>query len=99
MRQSSHALCSTKAITHDPRWLIVEDALKDRKGRWLEYVESFRRGLKSMNVEANVLVDRTAEDFVTQLENVHPILPRSIWDCTGDGAGRLQRYWRVPEHG
>ena len=26
-------------------WLIVEDALRDRKGHWLEYISTFVRGL------------------------------------------------------
>jgi hypothetical protein len=27
------------------KWLIIEDALRDRKGHWLEYVSTFVRGL------------------------------------------------------
>jgi len=30
------------------RWLIVEDALRDRKGHWLEYVSTFVRDLQAL---------------------------------------------------
>ena len=33
------------------RWLIVEDALRDRKGHWVEYVSTFVRGLRELGDE------------------------------------------------
>jgi hypothetical protein len=30
------------------KWLIVEDALRDRKGHWLEYVSTFVRELRAL---------------------------------------------------
>jgi hypothetical protein len=37
------------------KWLIVEDALRDRKGHWLEYVSTFVRGLTALGDEVVVL--------------------------------------------
>ena len=36
----------------DPmKWVIVEDALRDRRGHWLEYVSTFVRGLTALGDE------------------------------------------------
>jgi hypothetical protein len=37
------------------KWLIVEDALRDRKGHWLEYVSTFVRGLTALGDEVAIL--------------------------------------------
>jgi glycosyltransferase involved in cell wall biosynthesis len=79
-------------------WLIVEDALRDRKGHWFEYVSTFRQGLKELGDEVTVLADREAEAFVREGLQSLPILPSSIWHRMSDGAGRLARYARVPVH-
>jgi glycosyltransferase involved in cell wall biosynthesis len=80
------------------KWLIVEDALRDRKGHWLEYVSTFVRGLKALGDEVAVLCDRKAEGFVMAETGAIPVLPDSIWHRMGDGAGGLKRYLRVPGH-
>lgn len=80
-------------------WLIVEDALKNRAGHWWEYVSSFRSGLHALGHDVTVLAEKDAEDFISSLEGVHPVMPNSIWERMGDGAGRLTRYLRVPHHG
>ncbi|MEI9864586.1 MAG: hypothetical protein WDN00_08545 [Limisphaerales bacterium] len=33
------------------RWLIVEDALRDRKGHWFEYLGTFARELRALDDE------------------------------------------------
>ena len=80
------------------KWLIVEDALRDRKGHWLEYVSTFVQGLKALGDEVVVLCDRKAEGFVMAETGAIPVLPDSIWHRMGDGAGGLKRYLRVPRH-
>ena len=40
------------------RWLIVEDALRDRKGHWAEYIGTFLRGLEKQGDEVVILCDR-----------------------------------------
>ena len=80
------------------KWLIIEDALRDRKGHWLEYVSTFVRGLKELGDEVTVLCDRKAEGFVMEHTGARPVLPESIWHRMGDGAGALKRYARVPGH-
>ena len=79
-------------------WLIVEDALRDRKGHWLEYVSTFVRGLTALGDEVVVLCDRKAQGFVMEQTGALPVLPESIWHRMGDRAGALQRYLRVPWH-
>jgi glycosyltransferase involved in cell wall biosynthesis len=81
------------------RWLIVEDALRDRKGHWFEYVQSFVRELGLLGDEVVVLADRSAEPFLMEQLGVRPVLPDSIWHRMGDGAGAVLRYLRVPAHG
>ena len=80
------------------KWLIVEDALRDRKGHWLEYVSTFVRGLRALGDEVEVLCDRRAEGFVMEQTGARPVLPESIWHRMGDGAGAVKRYLRVPGH-
>ncbi len=69
------------------RWLIVEDALPDRKGHWFEYVETFARELRALGNQVKVLADRAAEPFLVEQLQVQPVLPASIWHHMGDGAG------------
>ena len=80
------------------KWLIVEDALRDRKGHWLEYVSTFVRELRALGDEVVVLCDRKAQGFVMEQTGARPVLPESIWHRMGDGAGALKRYLRVPTH-
>jgi len=80
------------------KWLIVEDALRDRKGHWLEYVSTFVRGFTALGDEVTVLCDRKAEAFIMEQTGARPVLPESIWHRMGDGAGALRRYARVPGH-
>ncbi len=80
------------------KWLIVEDALRDRRGHWSEYVSTFVRGLRALGDEVEVLCDRRAEGFILEKTGALPVLPESIWHRMGDGAGALKRYARVPGH-
>lgn len=80
------------------RWLIVEDALRDRRGHWFEYLGTFARELKALGDDATILGDRAAEPFLREQLQLQPVLPDSIWHRMGDGAGALRRYLRVPVH-
>src|SRR5579862_6155521 len=80
------------------RWLIVEDALKNRKGHWLEWVSTFQHGFHALGDETVVLADAQAESDIVQALNAEPILPPSIWHRLGDGSGALTRYGRVLRH-
>jgi glycosyltransferase involved in cell wall biosynthesis len=80
------------------RWLIVEDALRDRKGHWFEYLSTFHRGLRALGDEVVILADGQAETFITENLGAKSVLPPSIWHRMGDGAGALTRYLRVPQH-
>ncbi len=80
------------------RWLIVEDALRDRRGHWFEYVSTFERGLRALGDDVTILADRHAEPFILESLGAKPLLPDSIWHRMGDAAGFLKRYLRVPFH-
>jgi glycosyltransferase involved in cell wall biosynthesis len=80
------------------RWLIIEDALSDRKGHWAAYIGTFLRGLEKQGDEAIVLCDCKAEEFITASLKAQAVLPESIWHRMGDGASALTRYLRVPVH-
>jgi glycosyltransferase involved in cell wall biosynthesis len=79
-------------------WLIIEDALRDRMGHWLEYVSTFVRGLRQLGDEVTVLCDRKAERFILEQTGARSVLPESIWHRMSDGAGAMRRYLRVPGH-
>lgn len=80
------------------RWLIVEDALRDRQGHWFEYLSTFARELRALGDQVTVLSDRAAEPFLIEQLQVRPILPPSIWHRMSDGAGVMRRYLRLPVH-
>jgi len=80
------------------RWLIAEDALRDRKGHWFDYLTTFRNGLIEVGDRVEILVDRQATPDVNRRLNANPILPKSIWSRMSDGAGPLTRFARVPLH-
>jgi glycosyltransferase involved in cell wall biosynthesis len=79
-------------------WLIVEDALRDQKGHWFEYITTFRRGLQALGDEVTILADREAQSFILEHLKAIPILPHSIWHRMSDGANPLIRYLRLPTH-
>lgn len=81
------------------RWLIVEDALRDRKGHWLEWVSTFDRGFREQGDEVTILADSEVEPDIREALRVEPVLPRSIWHRLSDGSGPLTRYSRVFTHG
>ncbi len=80
------------------RWLIVEDALRDRRGHWFEYVRAFRNGLLQLGDDVTVLASKNAESFIQTELAAQPLLPESIWHQKVDGAGVIKRYLRVPAH-
>ena len=80
------------------RWLIVEDALLNRKGHWFEAVATFCQGFRQMGDEVVVLADAAVEPDIRDSLAAVPILPSSIWHRAGDGSGRLVRYSRVVIH-
>lgn len=81
------------------RWLIVEDALRNKKGHWYEYLGTFARELRALGDDVTILADRSAERFLVEQLQVQPVLPDSIWHRMGDSAGPVRRYLRVPGHG
>jgi glycosyltransferase involved in cell wall biosynthesis len=81
------------------RWLIVEDALRDRKGHWFEWVSTFYEGLRELGDEVTVLADSSVLPEIRDPLAAEAILPNSIWHRMGDGAGALHRYSRYLTHG
>lgn len=81
------------------RWLIVEDALRDKKGHWFEYLGTFDRELRALGDDVTILADHSAEPFVIEQLQARPVLPDSIWRRMNDKTGLLGRYLRVPVHG
>lgn len=80
------------------RWLIIEDALRNRTGHWFEYVSTFMRGLTDLGDEVELLVDEQAESFITTGLGAKSVLPPSIWHRMNDDASLPRRYLRVLEH-
>jgi glycosyltransferase involved in cell wall biosynthesis len=80
------------------RWLIVEDALRDRTGHWFEYVNTFSQGLRQLGDEVKILADQAAESFILNRLPAAAVLPSSIWHRMSDGAPAWRRYLRIPKH-
>ncbi len=81
------------------KWLIVEDALKDRKGHWVEYIDTFRSGLRARGDAVTILAERNAEQFIQCWLDTYAVLPNSIWHRMSDQASRWKRLARIPQHG
>lgn len=81
------------------RWWIVEDALRDRKGHWLEYLQTFQRGLVAEGDEVRFFASNECSPDVAALFNAEAVLPPSIWACMGDNAPKWRRLLRIPAHG
>ena len=81
------------------RWWIIEDALRDRKGHWSEYLQTFRRGLEAEGDEVRIFADRECEPALAETLGAEPVLPKSIWARMSDGAPKWRRLLRIPAHG
>ncbi len=79
-------------------WLIVEDALRDKKGHWFEYVSTFVAGLHQLGDTATVLAARDAQPLIIKSLDAQPVLPRSIWHRMNDDSGPVRRLVRIPAH-
>ena len=81
------------------RWWIVEDALRDGKGHWLEYLQTFQRGLKVEGDEVRFFASNECAPDVAALLDAECVLPPSIWARMSDGAAKWRRLLRIPAHG
>ena len=81
------------------RWWIVEDALRDRKGHWLEYLQTFQRGLMAEGDEVRFFASEECSPDVAALFDAETVLPPSIWTRMSDGASKWRRLFRIPAHG
>jgi glycosyltransferase involved in cell wall biosynthesis len=80
------------------RWLIVEDALRDRKGHCLEWITTFSRGFRALGDEVTVLSGAAVQPDIKESLGAIPILPESIWHTLGDGSGAVTRHKRMLAH-
>jgi glycosyltransferase involved in cell wall biosynthesis len=81
------------------KWWIFEDALRDRRGHWSEYLQTFRRGLEAEGDEVRIFADRECEPALAKTLGAEPVLPKSIWARMSDGAPKWRRLLRIPAHG
>jgi len=81
------------------RWWIVEDALRDRKGHWAEYLATFQRGLARTGDTVQFFASKECESEVARAFDAKPVLPKSIWARMSDGAPKWRRMLRIPAHG
>jgi glycosyltransferase involved in cell wall biosynthesis len=81
------------------KWWIFEDALRDRRGHWSEYLQTFRRGLEAESDEVRIFADRECEPVLAKTLSAEPVLPESIWARMSDGAPKWRRLLRIPAHG
>lgn len=85
--------------TDQMRWWIVEDALRDRKGHWLEYLQTFQRGLMAEGDKVSFFASSECTPDVAALLGADCVLPPSIWARMSDGAAKWRRLFRIPAHG
>jgi glycosyltransferase involved in cell wall biosynthesis len=60
-------------------WLIIEDALKDRYGHWLEFIQTFKEGLAELGDNLEIIGPRNCDASLVSELAVEPILPDSLW--------------------
>lgn len=80
-------------------WWIFEDALRDRSGHWLEYLQAFQTGLKVSGDKVRFFTSKECLPEVSELLHAEPLLPPSIWARMSDGAPKWRRLLRIPAHG
>jgi glycosyltransferase involved in cell wall biosynthesis len=81
------------------KWWIFEDALRDRRGHWSEYLQTFRRGLEAEGDEVRIFADQRCEAELAKTLGAETVLPKSIWARMSDGAPKWRRLLRIPAHG
>jgi glycosyltransferase involved in cell wall biosynthesis len=81
------------------RWWIIEDALRDRKGHWAEYLQTFKRGLSAEGDQVSFFASKECVSEVAAAFEAKAILPKSIWARMSDGAPKWRRLLRIPSHG
>ena len=80
------------------KWWIFEDALRDRKGHWFEYLRTFQNGLTAEGDQVRFFASRECAPEVVDMFGAEPVLPKSIWARMSDGASKLRRLLRIPAH-
>ena len=65
-------------------WLIVEDALRDRHGHWLEFVMCFKKGLSELGDAVRIFGPCNAAEDVIEETGLEPALPESLWRGRGE---------------
>jgi glycosyltransferase involved in cell wall biosynthesis len=80
------------------RWWIVEDALRDHKGHWFEYLRTFQSGLAAEGDQVRFFASRECVPEVAAAFEAEPVLPKSIWARISDGASKWRRLLRIPAH-
>jgi hypothetical protein len=81
------------------KWWIIEDALRDRKGHWFEYLQTFQRGLEAQGDQVRFFASKECASEVAAVFSAEPVLPKSIWARMSDGAQKWRRMLRIPAHG
>jgi len=76
----------------------VEDALRDRKGHWFEFLSTFRRGLVAAGDKVKIFASRECDPVVAAALQAEAILPISIWARMSDHKSVWRRMLRVPGH-
>jgi glycosyltransferase involved in cell wall biosynthesis len=89
----------SKSANQPWRWWIIEDALRDHKGHWFEYLRTFQRGLAAQGDEVHFFASKECAGDVARAFKAEPILPKSIWARISDGAPKWRRLIRIPTHG
>jgi hypothetical protein len=81
------------------RWWIIEDALRDCKGHWVEYLQTFQRGLAAEGDQVRFFASKECVPEVAAAFEAKAVLPRSIWARMSDAAPKWRRILRIPAHG
>jgi len=81
------------------RWWIIEDALRDRKGHWVEYLQTFQRGLAAEGDQVRFFASKECAPELVDAFAADAVLPKSIWARMSDGAPKWRRLLRIPSHG
>ncbi len=87
-----------RQMTAEKRLLIVEEALKDRRGHWYEYDKAVRSINAARGVSVVVAAHQSvAPEIMTEL-NAAPVFRYTNWDQIYYSARPFKRYWGVLVH-
>jgi glycosyltransferase involved in cell wall biosynthesis len=92
-----HSTCANIDLA-GRRLLIVEEALRDFRGHWFEYVKSVAEINEGAGVEVTVAAHRQIDEQLASRIHAHGVFAQTRWDGIYDSSQAWRRYLGVARH-